>query len=213
MDARGYPVPWFVAWIDGKPDFRILDPQKLPRAIARSLCWICGQPFAHGESGAFVIGPMCGINRLNSEPPSHLECAEFAVRACPFIVNPRAKRREANMPDAVEVSGIMHERNPGVMAVWISERYMPFRAPNVKRGNAQRTDATGWLIELGEPSAVHWYAEGRPATRAECLAGIDSGLLILLDMAKSDEHPASTIASLEYWRDELVKTIPAGDPE
>ena len=28
VDERGYPVPWFVAWIDGKPEFRCADPAK-----------------------------------------------------------------------------------------------------------------------------------------------------------------------------------------
>jgi hypothetical protein len=28
VDHRGYPVPWFVAWIDGKPEFRCADGEK-----------------------------------------------------------------------------------------------------------------------------------------------------------------------------------------
>jgi hypothetical protein len=29
LDERGFPVPWFVHWEDGKPDFRIISPGKL----------------------------------------------------------------------------------------------------------------------------------------------------------------------------------------
>ena len=25
VDERGYPVPWFVAWRDGKPEFRAME--------------------------------------------------------------------------------------------------------------------------------------------------------------------------------------------
>lgn len=29
VDERGFPAPYFVAWIDGKPDHRVVDPEKL----------------------------------------------------------------------------------------------------------------------------------------------------------------------------------------
>lgn len=29
----------------------------------------------------FVVGPMCELNRISGEPPSHRECAEFSA-AC-----------------------------------------------------------------------------------------------------------------------------------
>jgi hypothetical protein len=31
IDERGYPVPWFVAWENGKPEFRAMDPLKFWR--------------------------------------------------------------------------------------------------------------------------------------------------------------------------------------
>jgi hypothetical protein len=43
VDERGYVVPWFVAWVDGKPEFRAMDPDKFRAAITRKLCWVCGQ--------------------------------------------------------------------------------------------------------------------------------------------------------------------------
>ena len=39
---KGYPVPWFVAWIDGVPDFRVADGRKLWEAVRHSRCWVCG---------------------------------------------------------------------------------------------------------------------------------------------------------------------------
>ena len=53
---RGYPVPWFVGWIDGKPEFRCMDPAKLKLAITERRCWVCGERL--DNRATFVIGPM-----------------------------------------------------------------------------------------------------------------------------------------------------------
>lgn len=54
IDKRGYPVPWFVRWIDGEPEFRAMNPHKFHRAIEDKLCWICGGKL-FGEQ-VFCIG-------------------------------------------------------------------------------------------------------------------------------------------------------------
>lgn len=173
IDARGYPVPWFVAWIDGKPDFRIIDPAKKAKAIRFHRCWVCGEPL--GRYRAFVIGPMCAVNRVSSEPPSHLNCALFAVHACPFLILPKAERREAHMPEgSCDPPGIFIKRNPGVSLVWVTREYRISR------------HVDGELFRLGEPSATLWYANGRRATREEAQASIDSGLPILREAAAAE---------------------------
>ena len=74
---RGYPVPWFVAWLEnGEPEFRAMDRAKWSRAIKDGLCWVCGERL--GAHRVFVIGPMCGVNKTTSEPPCHAECAEWS---------------------------------------------------------------------------------------------------------------------------------------
>ena len=73
IDERGFPIPWFVAYKDGKPEFRAMDGEKFVRALRGKLCWVCGQKL--GVTMAFVAGPMCGINRTSAEPPSHRDCA------------------------------------------------------------------------------------------------------------------------------------------
>ena len=67
--ARGYPVPWFVAWVDGRPEFRAVRPGQVEHALKHRLCWVCGTSL--GRFKTFVIGPMCGINRTTAEPPCH----------------------------------------------------------------------------------------------------------------------------------------------
>jgi hypothetical protein len=193
-DHRGYVVPFFVAWIGGKPDFRVTDPQKFRRCIADRLCWLCGGPLA--KTVAFTIGPMCAINRTSAEPPSHLECALYAVKVCPFLTMPKAQRREANLPTHGKVAGVMIPRNPGVALVWVTrDRLKPFQAPG------------GVLFDVGNPVDVQWFAEGRAATRAEVLASIESGLPELLKVARDDQ--AGALDELERRRVEAMKLLPA----
>ena len=178
VDDRGYPVPWFVAWVDGKPEFRAMDPKKYVRALREKLCWVCGNQL--GVHVCFVAGPMCGINRTSSEPPSHLECARWSARNCPFLSNPRQVRREdevinnANLRE--NAPGCALTRNPGVAMLWITRQFEVF---NDGKG--------GMLIQMGEPEGVEWYAYGRPATRQEVQASIDSGLPNLEAIARTQE--------------------------
>jgi hypothetical protein len=141
---------------------------------------VCGGPLGRYE--AFVLGPMCAVNRTSAEPPSHRDCAIWSARNCPFLSRPHARRRENNMPVEPEkhVPGIMLKRNPGVALVWITEhgRWRRRRVPN------------GLLFEIGEPVETLWYAEGREATREEVDASIDSGLPALREIAEQEGEGA-----------------------
>jgi len=179
LDARGYPVPWFVDWITDAagvrvPEFRALDPQKWRAAVRLRLCWVCGQSLGHYL--AFPIGPMCAINRVTSEPPAHRDCAEWSIRNCPFLSNPRMVRRTDGLPDdAAAIGGIAIQRNPGVICLWITRS---FEVVSDARG--------GRLIVVGEPIEVTWWREGRAATRADVDAAVDGGMPILLETARTE---------------------------
>ncbi len=177
ISPAGYPVPWFVAWIDGVPDFRVADQEKFMRALRRDLCWLCGQTL--GRHKAFVIGPMCAVNKTTAEPPCHRECAEYALRACPFLTKPRMRRNEEDRPpEAIDPAGVMIKRNPGCVLLWMTRSYQVERAAN------------GVLIKLGDPTELVPYAEGRIATRAELDASITSGLPILSKIAAQEGRRA-----------------------
>jgi hypothetical protein len=169
ISDQGYPVPWFVAEIDGQWDFRVIGPGKMYDAYHKRLCWLCGEKL--GRHLCFVIGPMCSINRVNSEPPSHLECALYAAKACPFLSKPRMRRNEVELPDGPAIAGQHLSHNPGAMAIWITKSYAPFKVTG------------GTLFKLGDPTNVLWYAEGRPATREEVMTAIHKGLPHLRHMA------------------------------
>ena len=183
LDARGYPVPWFVAWLDGKPEFRAMDREKFVRAIKEKLCWVCGGKL--GVYKVFVAGPMCGINRTSSEPPSHQECGRWSAENCPFLSNPRMVRREDEVSEEMRenVDGFAIRRNPGVALLWITREYEVF-SPN--KGQ--------YLIQMGEPESVEWWCEGRTATRLEVLRSIDSGLPNLEVIARTEQGGLEALA-------------------
>jgi hypothetical protein len=189
LDNRGFPVPWFVAWKDGEPMFPVVEERKLIQAYRLQLCWVCGKPL--GKWKASVIGPMCAVNRTISEPQSHVDCAQFSAKHCPFLSQPMMKRvPDKKLPEnrkAAAGNGIM--RNPGAVAVWVeTEQTKPFKAGD------------GILFELGNPERVEWYAYGREATREEVLESIESGLPLLMDTIQQEEPEFRAAA-----RDELER--------
>ena len=173
IDERGYPIPWFVSEVDGKRDFRLADGAKRVKAVRESICWVCGGYL--GVHKTFAIGPMCAINRVTSEPPCHTDCAVFSAIACPFLSKPPSKRRTTGLPeDMPESPGVMLDRNPGATCLWTTGTFAPFHVPN------------GWLIRLGQPTQVEWYAKGRKATRAEVVESVESGMPVLMELAEKD---------------------------
>lgn len=159
LDERGYPVPYFVEWIDGKPDFRVISAKAWRTCVTRDRCWICGGGMEQRK--AFVIGTISAAHRITSEPPSHVLCAEYALRTCPFIILPRAKHREPDEGSRA-IPGVP-ARNPGVYCLWLTYSYGV-----VKQGEQ-------FVIRIGEPRRVTWYSQGRAATRAEVEESIASG--------------------------------------
>ena len=193
VSDKGFPVPAFVAWIDGAPDFRVIAPGKVADAWKRKRCWICGDVL--GVNLAMTIGPMCAVNRTISEPPSHRECSVFAATACPFLANPRMKRNERDLPDHKDMPGIGLKRNPGAVAVWITREVTPFRVDN------------GVLFRMGDPSELLWFSEGRKATRAEVVGSIESGLPFLMTEAQREGERA--VEALEIAMRRVVQYLPA----
>jgi hypothetical protein len=165
-------VPFFVAWFKegtvqregfGEPDFRVVDPQKMTSCVRLNLCWICGQPL--GRHHAFVLGPMCVVTRVTSEPGSHHDCALYALQVCPFLVHPTRRRNERPFQtEIVAAAGEHSTANPGIMALWMTNgQALPFQA---QRG------APGVLFHVSQPTVVTWWREGRLATRGDVSAAL-----------------------------------------
>lgn len=182
---KGYPVPWFVSKINGVYDFRVAEQEKMLQAIYEKLCWTCGDKM--GTHVVFTIGPMCSVNRISAEPPSHLECAEFGVRACPFLNQTQVKRRETNMPEeSVAPPGVFIQRQPGVILTWVTKSYEVLQVEH------------GFMFSLGKPYSVKWWRDGRRATKSEIMDSFELGYPSLLDDAKSDGYEATKQIELGY---------------
>lgn len=192
--SRGYPVPWFVAQLaDGSYDFRVADGRKIRAAVEYQRCYVCGHH--RGAHMAFTIGPMCAVNRIAPEPPSHVECAQWSAVACPFLNQTEQRRRTGGMPDGATMpAGEMIARQPGVVLVWVTKSYQLVR------------DGDGILFRIGEPVQTRWYREGRAATRAEILESITSGYPLL--MAAAEQDGPSAVRMLETMRDRAMAYVP-----
>jgi hypothetical protein len=203
---RKVPVPWFVDWdpLDPTcppvPDFRIADVRKMGRAHREQLCWICGQQLAGRR--AFVIGPMCACNRISSEPPSHVACADYAAMVCPFLAMPHMRRRDSSERMIASgkghaPAGIGHDRNPGVCIVWETHSYALQYEPN------------GVLFKVGHPLQLRWMTRGRLATRDEAAVALVAGVQeVTFPMAVAQGPEA--VAALQVMLDAAWRLLPKG---
>lgn len=144
IDHRGYPVPWFVTekTADGLWDFTVVDKRRRDEAIRRRVCWVSGEPL--GRYVAFVLGPMCTINRVAADPPVIPEIAEWSARVCPFLSRPLARR--PHYTGQGSTPGLMVPDNPGLCAVWTTKDYYCGR---------------DGLFALGDPEVVSWWQRGQ----------------------------------------------------
>ncbi len=180
IDHRGFPVPWFTPMINGEWDFQHINRGKAMEAHVHKTCWICGTRL--GSVKTFVIGPMCAINRVSSEPASHYECARFAARACPFLSRPRMKRA-ATVPGVSDtnVPGIMIDRNPGVSLVWLTEHTKFIKVEG------------GHLFKVGTPVRIECYTEGRKSTTDEIITSVAGGFPKLLEFIDGPDDFAELV--------------------
>jgi len=203
-DKRGFPIPWFVQWMKegqaaregeegAEPDFRVIDTERMQRCFSQNRCWCCGDIL--GRHRVFVIGPMCVINRVTMEPPNHRDCAEFAAKACPFLIRPRMRRNDKDLPRHAPMPGIAIDRNPGCMALYETSRYRRFHTP------------TGALIRLDPPDQIDWWAEGKTATRAQVLESIESGYPLLMGIARHEGD--ASVKELVRQREIAMTLVPA----
>jgi len=204
----GLPVPFFVdkeyRTPEGEYEFRMAGKDAWVTCVNKDLCWCCGGKL--GTYRTFGIGPMCALNRLAGDPPGHRECMEYAVKVCPFMINPDYARRQKDRPPQemqAAVPGNMIARNPGVALLWTC---------TTKNYHLEKV-ANGWLFRLsGEPHHLGWYAQGRAASREEVLASIESGYPILLKLAQeqeAEEPHLRCVKHLEQQREKALLLIPA----
>ena len=139
---------------------------------------------------ASVIGPMCAVNRITSEPPCHPQCARYAVQACPFLSQPRARRNEKDLPEERrEAAGIALDRNPGVTVIWASlHPSKPFQAEQVRKAPssnwARRTRCRGGARAGRRPGKSAW-TRSRAGLPALVEVALPDGREAMADLAEA----------------------------
>jgi len=162
-------VPWFVHRDErGQWDFRAVNRARLRIALLERRCWVCGGALGANAPAAFLIDPICLVNRISAEPPSHDECARFAVCACPHLSNSRTRRNEDRIAGDVATNGAAIQLNPGVVALWRTRVWSQTPEGFVLFGDL-----------LARRKKPEWFAEGRTAKSQEVWASFETGLPFL----------------------------------
>lgn len=147
-DERGYPIPHTVHWIDGKPDFRVIDPEKWITAVKECRCGICGDVI-NGKM-AFVGGPMSIENRLFTDLPMHQECAEYALQVCPFLAMPKFGYLERTDDGHVQVLESASSKRPDMFGLALTNSYQ-----------LAEIQHTGDIVLWAGPfSSIDWWVNG-----------------------------------------------------
>ena len=151
-DSRGYPIPYSVL-IDssGRPDFRVADAETWVRTVNLRICSLCAQPL--GKHLAFVGGPLTQVNRMFTDLPMHRDCAEYALKVCPFLAAPRFRYAETfsskDADIAFAVNAHVSETRPEVFFMGITSKYEVVRLSPVT------------LVARAAPwTEVVWWREG-----------------------------------------------------
>jgi hypothetical protein len=80
--------------------------------------------------------------------------------------------------------------------IWLTRAYSPFKPAN-----------GGVLFNVGHPEALHWYTQGRRATRAEIDAALEAGLPQLRSVAELEG--ADAVSQLNLLIQQSRHLLPA----
>ena len=97
-DSRGFPQPFVVS------DFRTTDGERWGYAVTQRRCGLCGEPL--GSNIAFIGGPLSHESRLFTDVGMHRDCAEYALRVCPYLAIRPVKHLETikQVPDELRLA-------------------------------------------------------------------------------------------------------------
>jgi hypothetical protein len=189
-DQCGRPIPWFADdQMRGQANHAAASTDKRIAALRGELCWICGQRLPTGQRirktdaevpFTFLMPAVCVIDRTAIDPPAHEPCAEYAARACPFLLTPAA----------------------GGMVTWSTTSY---RIERPLYGGNGRT-----LLKLGEPRRLVWWRQGRPASRVEAAEELVAAGTRLRADCRYDPDPASARGATERRVRLAMRLLPTG---
>lgn len=157
-DARGYPIPALVLVdSEGKPDFKTTDLEKWSRAYHSRTCSLCGQTM--GRHLAFIGGPNSYKYRYFTDLPMHRDCAEYAIKVCPYIAVPNFKYAEnIRAPDGYTLS-VSNQVSP--------DRPDRFVLAITTSCKAERLDGDTLAVKAAPWESVTWWRDGVQLSEAD----------------------------------------------
>lgn len=149
-DERGYPIPASVV-IDanGKPDFRVINPEKAMAMLLSRRCALCDKSM--GRVVTFVGGPLSMRSRSFTDGPMHDECAQYALKVCPFLAAPKFAYSRSHDVAGVEVATIesVSKDRPAYFGHGYTTDYHLMQIP-------------GAVLIIAEPwFGVEWWKDGK----------------------------------------------------
>lgn len=123
---RKVPVPYMNVLSGGRVDFSGISFAAVIECGRGNLCGICHQPLAYWK--AFVGGPVSTRNRVYTDPPFHLPCAEFAMEHCPHIKvrnHRRTPEEKAGDDTWISPGGILDKPDAWIIGLTRSYEMVP----------------------------------------------------------------------------------------
>lgn len=145
---QGLRIPASVVYDSaGKPDFRIMHPERYLRLLRERRCGICGTGL--GVKLAFVGGPRSMESRYFTDLPMHRLCAEYALQVCPFLAVPSHQYNNVRPIGDATVNEHVSTDKPAMFGLGITDGY-----------GAEFISSNHLLIYANPFEAVHWWAGG-----------------------------------------------------
>lgn len=178
-DARGYPIP-FIVFVDakGQPHFQINDAIKLARCIREDRCPLCGQEL--GRLRVFIGGVGAAFHEHGAylDPPTHRECASYALKVCPYLAAPRYGRRldGRTLSDASEPMVLIHDDTV--------DDARPELFVAVTSHATRRVPGTDYVRPAKPVRGVTYWRRGASVPAAEAMPIVEAALAAI-----AQEHP------------------------
>jgi hypothetical protein len=83
-DSNGLPIPFLSTLRAKGQPYSMIDPAKWESAFRREVCGLCGKELS--PILAFIGGPLNLDHRYFKMLPMHVDCAEYALKVCPYMV-------------------------------------------------------------------------------------------------------------------------------
>lgn len=148
IDKRGYPIPYFVGYINGEPEFRLTDARKQHKCIEKKLCGICGKKITSGVY-VFISGILGYTNRISSDPAMHESCARFSLEICPHLHFEKTDRRENGIEHIKQDVAGMVLTKPKILMLARADKYKDFKAEQSTLIKYHATSSEKYIYENG----------------------------------------------------------------